>query len=63
MKPRTWRNDAWWLAVKNGYPGCVPVIEKALEHGYELGLKDATEQLKEALDKEAERKRLSNGPR
>lgn len=63
MNPRNWKPDAWWLCQKYCYPGSVPVVEKALAHGYEMGLADATKEIKEALDKEAERKRVSNSPR
>lgn len=60
MKPRTWKLDAWFICHKYCYPGSVPVVEKGMEHAYKLGLADATKELKEALDREAERKRQSN---
>jgi hypothetical protein len=63
MKIREWRNDAWVLCQKYCYPGSIPVVEKALAHGYQLGLKDATEEFRKAIDAEAERKRRSNEQR
>lgn len=63
MKNRDWKADAWWLSVKHCYPGSVPVIEKALEHGYQLGLADATAEFKAAIDKVKEVKERSNNPR
>jgi len=63
MKERDWRADAWRLSIKHCYPGSVPVIEKALEHGYKLGLADATAEFRAAIDKVKETKEKSNQQR
>jgi hypothetical protein len=63
MKQREWKSDAWFLCHKHYYPGSVPVVIKGMEHGYQLGLKDATEEFRKAIDAEADRKRLINQQR
>lgn len=63
MKPRDFKLDSWWICTKYGYPGSVPVVEKGMAHAYALGIADATNELREALDREAERKRRSNEQR
>jgi hypothetical protein len=62
MKPRDWKLDAWYLCHKHCYPGSVPVVVKGMEHAYQLGLKDATDEFRLALDKAAEVKRKSASP-
>lgn len=63
MKPRDFKLDAWAMATHNGYPGCVSIVEKAMQFGYQLGLKDATERMEELRKKIADDKLRSNAPR
>lgn len=66
MKIRTdadFKMDAWELARRHGAPGDVALAEKCLKHGYQLGLKDATDALREANDRIAKIKERSNAPR
>lgn len=63
MRIREWRNDAWAMATHNGYPGCVSIVEKAMQFGYQLGLKDATEELAELRNRIAKTKEKANAPR
>lgn len=42
MKPRNFHEDAWELCRQLNSPGCVALVEKSMEFGYGLGLKDAT---------------------
>jgi len=62
MKQRDWKLDAWFICHKNCYPGSVPVVIKGMEHGYQLGLKDATEEFRKAIDKMKEEKERSVRP-
>lgn len=63
LKPRDFQLDAWELCRQFGAPGDVPVIKKAMEFGYALGIKDATERLAELTKQTKEERERSSRPR
>ena len=54
--------DAFELMRRYGHPGDLPLAKEALKHGYQIGLKDATDALRAANDKVAAVKERSNAP-
>lgn len=63
IKPRDFQLDAWEIARRYGQPGDVAIAKKAIEFGYALGIKDATERLAVTRKKIADDKERSNAPR
>jgi len=63
VKTREWRDHAWELCRQLNAPGCVAIIEKAMEFGYGLGLSDATEEMKKMTDELREFRELNNAPK
>lgn len=62
IKPRDFQLDAWEIARRYGQPGDVAIAKKAMEFGYALGIKDATERLALLRDKIKTDKNKSNSP-
>lgn len=66
MKQRTsfdFQLHAYTLTVKFGQPGQVDFAQRCMEFGYSLGLRDATDAVREANNKVAETKAKANLPR
>lgn len=63
MTKRDFQLDAWELTRQHGQPGDVAIVKRAMEFGYSLGIKDATEELRKLGQKIREEKERSNAPR
>lgn len=63
IKPRDFQLDAWEFCRQNGAPGDVTLVKKAMEFGYGLGLKDATEEMRLLAQSIKQQKESSNLPR
>lgn len=51
MKKRDFALDAYEMTRRHGVPGDVAFAKKCMEFGYQLGLKDSTEEFSNAITK------------
>ena len=62
MKPRDFKLDAYELCRRFQSPGHLELSIASQQHGYQLGLLDATEELRKLADKVKQERDRSNLP-